>query len=87
MRFVKGKSGNPGGRKPLSPDEKAARDLLKAKSFELMEKAIKVATADKHDSKVLVALINKICPELVSFEGDNPLLILIQKAINAPNKD
>ena len=83
MGFVKGQSGNPGGRKPLSPDEKAARDLLKAKSLKLMKRAIEVATAKDHDSKVLVALINKICPELVSLEGDNPLLVLIQKAGHA----
>ena len=73
-----GQSGNPAGR-PKDQEYRQALELLKAKSPELMQKAIDMALCDKPSEKVIVAFLGKICPERLSLEPENPLRIILEQ--------
>ena len=62
-----GQSGNPAGRKP-DPNRKDAIELLKLNAPAVVQKALNLALSeDAPSEKVLVALLNKICPEQIAL--------------------
>lgn len=62
-----GQSGNPKGRKP-DPNRKDAIELLKLNAPAVVQKALNLALSeDAPSEKVLVALLNKICPEQIAL--------------------
>lgn len=78
--FKPGQSGNPKGR-PVDQEYKDALALLKAKSPELMQKAIDMGMAGSE--KVICALINKICPEMIKFDPENPLRLILSRQLGS----
>jgi hypothetical protein len=77
--FKKGQSGNPKGR-PVDPNRMAALDLLKLNAPDVVQKALDMVLCEEPSERILVALINKICPDTLKLETENPLLVLIEKA-------
>lgn len=75
-----GQSGNPKGR-PKDQEYREAIAMLKAKSPELMKKAIGMVLCEKPSEKVACAILSKICPDKLDLSGDteNPLLVVINR--------
>jgi hypothetical protein len=64
-----GQSGNPKGR-PADQEYRDAIAMLKAKSPELMKKAIGMVLCEKPSEKVTVAFLSKICPDKLDVGGE-----------------
>ncbi len=79
-----GQSGNPAGR-PIDPERRAAQEMLKAASPELMETAIRLAVGHKPeegkaippDTFVLVNLIKKILPDSLNLDVTLPVALVM----------
>ena len=78
-RWKPGQSGNPAGR-PADQLYKEALAMLRAKSPELMEKAIDMALDG--NPKVVCAILSKICPDKLDLGGElSESLAAVAKAI------
>jgi len=80
--FKPGQSGNPKGR-PVDPDRKVALELLKANAPAVVQRALDLVLCDNPSERIMVALINKICPETLKLENDNPLIFVLRKQKSA----
>lgn len=70
MPFVKGRSGNPTGKRPMTPEQKQARDLLRKATVLAITTLTKALSSDNEDTRVRAAstLLAKGLPSGVEFD-------------------